>query len=32
MIATDDAKRAHDILNRLERLPASRYTWRLIFL
>jgi putative MFS transporter len=32
MIATDDARRAHDILNRLERLPTSRYTWRLIFL
>jgi putative MFS transporter len=32
MIGTEDSRRAHTILNRLERLPASRYTWRLIFL
>jgi MFS transporter, putative metabolite:H+ symporter len=29
---TEDSRRARAILNRLERLPASRYTWRLIFL
>ena len=32
MIGTDDARRARVILNRLDRLPTSRYTWRLIFL
>jgi MFS transporter, putative metabolite:H+ symporter len=32
MIGAEDSKRAHAILNRLERLPTSRYTWRLIFL
>src|SRR4029079_11518854 len=32
MIGTEDSRRARAILNRLERLPTSRYTWRLIFL